>query len=283
MIDYFKLLYYMIRPNVIILRRMSHGMGDNLLMSMFPPVLKRKNPDLKIIIQTPWKTLFAHNPFIDWVTDKHIKSIDKTIRASYLILENTEVSLYEQMMSAIGEKSKAEPSIFLTDAEKKNAGKKFDGKYITICPSGKQSFSANRKEWGFENFQNLINIMDDYSFVQIGGKNDRLLDGVQDARGLEIRESAAVMSNSLLFIGLEGGLMHLSKAVGIKGVIIYGGLIKPAVSGYDDFVNIYRDVECSPCFHSNKSHSICETMICMKQITPEDVKNEIINKRIILN
>ena len=65
--------------------------------------------------------------------------------------------------------------------------------------------------------------------------------------------------------------MHLAKAVGRRAVIIYGGFIKPEISGYHENLNIYVPVDCSPCFHSDYSHDECETMECMKAITPRTV------------
>lgn len=276
MLEYLKLIYYLLNPKSIFLRRFSKGMGDNLLLTILLPHLKNKYPNSKIIIETEWPDLFTNNPYPDWVTTKHIKTTKKHIRPKYRINETTEVSLYNQIMSYVDIDKKGVPELFLTEDELSDIKKKYPGNYIVICPEGKQSFTANRKEWGFHNFQKLIKLLNDFTFVQIGSTNDKLLDGVIDARGLNIRESAALIKNSLLFVGLEGGLMHLTKAVGKRGVIIYGGFIKPEISGYDDFINIYNHVHCSPCFNSDKKHTSCETLECFRDITPEMVSEKIL-------
>ncbi len=278
MFEFIKLLYYLLNPKTIFLRRASHGMGDNLLMSMLLPKLKGKYPKHSIIVETELPELYYNNPYVTWVTKKHFTTTKRHIRPKYKIDETTEVSLYEQLMSFIDVKEKAHPQLFLTDEEIDYSKKKFPFNYIVTCPVGKQSFTANRKEWGVQNFAQLRRLLGEFEFVQVGSKSDELLENVHDARGCNIRESAAIIKNSLFFIGLEGGLMHISKAVGSKAVILYGGFIKPKISGYEDFLNIYNQTHCSPCFHSHKPHTICETMICFDEITPEYVYNLMIEE-----
>ena len=76
------------------------------------------------------------------------------------------------------------------------------------------------------------------------------------------------MANSLVFIGLEGFLMHLARAVNCRSVIIYGGRIKPSQIGYVANKNLYSPVECSPCWLRNP----CDhNRKCMDMITVEQV------------
>lgn len=278
MFEYLKLFYYLLNPKTIFLRRSSHSLGDNLLMTSVLRDLKTKDPSKKIIVETEWTKLFKNNPYPTWVTQKHFTTTKRHYRTTYKIEETTTKSLYEQLYNSVNLSGKGCPELFLSVEEVQKMKTKYPFKYIVICPVGVQTFSANRKEWGFNNFQQLRKLLKEFEFVQIGSKSDPLLKNVNDARGLDIRESAAVLRNSILFIGLEGGLMHTAKAVGGKAVILYGGFIKPEISGYDDFTNIYKETYCSPCFHSHKPHSICETMICFEGITPEYVYNKIIDK-----
>jgi ADP-heptose:LPS heptosyltransferase len=117
--------------------------------------------------------------------------------------------------------------------------------------------------------------MPEFTFVQTGMPDDEILSGVIDARGLTIRQTAALLSNTILFIGLEGGLMHLAKAVTVKSTIIYGGYIKPQSSAYSDDLVFSTNPECSPCYSSERKQIPCDNMICMKPIIPETVAKKI--------
>ncbi|MCB0282427.1 MAG: glycosyltransferase family 9 protein [Calditrichaeota bacterium] len=277
MLSYVKLFYYLLRPKTVFIRKRSGALGDDLLMSLVLPFIKKRYPEHKIIVEANWTDLFFNNPYVDWVTDKHLKTTRRHIKPKYYIDEKTKMSLYEQFMTSVGAQGKAYPELFLTDDELNDIHKRFNFPYIAICPHGKQKFSANRKEWGMENFQKLRNHFNNYQFVQVGLKNDELLDGVHDGRGLMVRQSAAIIKNSLFFVGLEGGLMHLAKSVGKRSVIIYGGFINPEISEYEENLNIINMVECSPCFRSYKKMTVCDTMICMKGISPDDVAGKINN------
>jgi len=278
-IEYIKLLYYLFYPKSIFVRWISHAMGDNLLLSVILPELRNKYPKRKIIVETKFPELFLNNPYVDWVTDKHLKTTNKFIKPKYRIFENTTKSIYQQMVEYISDKKEGYPELYLTESEIEKHKENY--KYFAIAPSGKQAFSANRKEWGLEKFQELVYQIkknSDFKFIQIGALDDKLLDGVIDKRGLPIRESASVIKNSIAFIGLEGGLMHMAKAVQRDSVILYGGFINPKVSEYKNNMNIINLVECSPCFTSEEPLSNCATMHCMKEISSESVYEKIKEK-----
>jgi len=271
MFSYFKLLYYLLRPNTVFVRRTSNGLGDNLLLSAILPELRRQHPDRKIVVETPWPELFKNNPHVDWVTDKHMKTTSRHIRPKYHVDENTAVPICDQVMSYVRKQDTGFPELYLSEEEVNRVGERFDFSYVTVCPTGKTAFCANRKEWGIDNFQVLRGLLHDYRFVQIGLPSDPILEDVIDGRDLSVRGTAAAIRNSLFFLGLEGGLMHLAKSAGKRSVIIYGGFIRPELSAYEENLNIYQPVACSPCFHSDYPHEPCESMVCMKSITPEMV------------
>jgi ADP-heptose:LPS heptosyltransferase len=273
--SYLRLVYYLLRPRTIFVRCSTHGLGDNLLLSAVLPYLRETHPSHKIVVETRWPDLFYNNPHADWVTDRHMKTTGRHIKPKYHVDRNTEDSIYRQIMRRVGADRECFPELFLAEDEIAEIDRLFPSEYVTICPRGKTTFCANRKEWGFENFQGLRDLMPEVRFLQVGIPSDPLLENVVDGRHLNARQTAAAIRKSRFFIGLEGGLMHLAKAVGLKAVIIYGGLIKPEISGYEENLNIYQAVECSPCFHSDRRHEDCETMKCMKAISPAMVYDRI--------
>ncbi len=275
MLAYLKLCYYILNPNTIFIRRFSNAIGDNILLSCILPDLRKKYPTRKIIVETPLPELFLNNPHVDWVTSKHIMTTKRHTKPKYVVAGRNAYSLTSQMRAYFGLDGPSAPKIYLTPKEINTARKRFEFPYIAISPRGKTSFSANRKEWGIENFQTLVNLFPGWRFLQVGLGTDPLLSNVTDSRGLAVRESAAVIANADLFIGLEGGLMHLAKAVGTKAVIIYGGYVEPRISAYDGNLNIYSPVACSPCYSSEQAATECPCMICMKQIHPESVYRQI--------
>lgn len=276
MFSYLRLLYYLLRPRTVFLRRTSNGLGDNLLLTALLPEIRTRMPDHRIVVETPWKELFEHNPHADWVTDKHMKTTRRHIKPVYRVGKRGDRPFLEQMLDYIGSGSAGAPRIYLTEREVQRARDAYPGRYVAVCPAGKTAFSSNRREWGLANFQELRDMLGQYRFVQIGLMRDPLLDNVSDARGLSVRESAAILHNAWFFIGLEGGFMHVARAVGTRSVIIFGGYILPEMSGYEENINISSEVDCSPCYNSHVSQAPCETMKCMKAIAPGAVHDRIL-------
>jgi hypothetical protein len=109
----------------------------------------------------------------------------------------------------------------------------------------------------------------DYTVLQVGSATDPLLPGVRDLRGrTSLRETAALLSQAQLFIGLEGFLMHLARAVDCRSVIVYGGHAHPGKLGYSSNYNLFTPLPCAPC----NQRSVCaHNRQCMRAITPEEV------------
>jgi ADP-heptose:LPS heptosyltransferase len=126
------------------------------------------------------------------------------------------------------------------------------------------------KEWFPERFQEVVSALrHKYNFVQIGLKSDPPLDGVLDMRGkTSLRQAAAIMSGSWVFVGLVGLLMHLARAVDCRSVIIFGGREAPNQSGYSCNENLFAELACSPCWRWSRCAHDRE---CMKMITADRV------------
>src|ERR1017187_6710994 len=231
------------------------------------PGLFEKNPDVgKIIVQKdtrlnrwgraglPIKTL-AHSGYdasrdMDLPPDEHI-----LIRMCRLAGISGPVEL--------------RPYIFLTPAEL--AAGRLAENQVAVQSTGLASpLAMLNREWYPQRFQELCaQLRSDVRVVQVGSASDMKLEGAIDLRGkTTLRQTAAVLANSLVFIGLVGFNMHLARAVDCRSVIIYGGREKPAISGYVANKNLYQQVRCAPCWLRNP----CEfNRKCMDMITVDQV------------
>jgi len=161
------------------------------------------------------------------------------------------------------------PYIHLTAAER--APGRFGPRQIAIHTSGMAAaVPFTTKEWGAGRFADVVRELGrDFKFVQLGSPQDPPLQGAVDLRGATTpREAAAVLSASELFIGLEGFLSHLARAVDCRSVVVMGGRAAPAIVGYGCNANLYSPVSCAPCgLRSGCPHE----MKCMAAISPLQV------------
>ena len=161
------------------------------------------------------------------------------------------------------------PYLTLTD-EERATGERVPNQIVIQSAGLDAHFAMNTKQWYPERYQEVVSALKgDLNFVQVGSRLDPPLDGALDLRGkTSIRETAAIMSRSLAFVGQVGMPMHLARAVDCPAVIVYGGREHPSQTGYSCNENVYSPVHCSPCWHLNT----CEySMTCMRDVSAADV------------
>ncbi len=115
-------------------------------------------------------------------------------------------------------------------------------------------------------------VLDDGLFVQCIPPGGRGLDEiVRHVATPSFRHAAAVLSVCRAFVGTEGGLMHAAAAVGTPAVVIFGGFISPAVTGYAAHRNLFTGTGLGCGIRTNCAH--CRK--AMENITVDQVVTEL--------
>jgi hypothetical protein len=131
--------------------------------------------------------------------------------------------------------------VFLTHGEVAS-GRRVGKGFIVIEPNVVAwKATAVNKDWGFDRYQELANklIADGHEVVQFSHEGGGpILECVRRVKTSSFRDAIAILKNSALYVGAEGGMHHGAAAVGIKGVVLFGGWIPPSVTGYDMHTNI---------------------------------------------
>ena len=161
------------------------------------------------------------------------------------------------------------PEICLTEVEK-DEYRAYHGSIAVQTSRKNPRYLFANKEWIPEYWEKLgIRLVGMSKVVEVGSADDPPIPGATDLRGkTTLRQLASLMANVRIFVGLEGFLMHLARAVAVPSVIIYGGWISPRASGYADNINLFTALPCSPCGFTNHCEYDRE---CMRKITPERV------------
>ena len=261
------------------------GVGDQLLLTCVARHLRRQNGgDVWIASHAP--ELFDNNPDVshvlrgtphdcDWIVRRHRTLLHTLKYAPHIAAEDRDVPpdnhLLAMMCVQAGVQGTVElrPYLNLTAAEL-SAGRKVE-RQVAIQSSGRGArYFMPTKEWYPERFQLVVDrLKGEMNFVQIGHPNDPLLAGTVDLRGkTTIRETAAIIAGSELFVGLVGFPMHLARAVDCPAVIVYGGRELPSQSGYSLNTNLTGHTEYSPCWRWNDCP--CQRA-CMNQISVDQV------------
>lgn len=123
--------------------------------------------------------------------------------------------------------------LYLSDADKalayRGAGR------VVVNPTIKANASPN-KQWG--QWQALVDASPGTPWLEIGDAHPVLkrVDFVQTA---SFRLACGVLSSARAAVLHEGGLHHAAAALGVRAVVIYGGFIAPACTGYNTHRNLF--------------------------------------------
>jgi ADP-heptose:LPS heptosyltransferase len=251
------------------------GIGDDLLCTTVFRELKKRG-ETRVAVRSNYPELFRGNPDVDVVVRKKIPIIaGMTIHGLNLFQLTYFVPLKEHFlasmcrMAGIGGEVALRPYLFLRPDEM-TAGRLFD-RQIVIQSAGLGSTKPMKnKEWFPERFQAVADqLQSKAKLIQLGTLADPPLKGTVDLRGkTPLRKAAALLANSLVFVGQVGFLMHLARAVDCRSAIVYGGRETPATTGYTANGNLVGFTPCSPCWEENKCDYDRE---CMKMISVETV------------
>ena len=251
------------------------GLGDDIMCSAVARELKKRGT--KTIWQfTSFAEVFVGNSDVVAVpADFRLHRLCRMFGIPCVDLEYPSPPprhLIAAMCAAAGIRGEVElrPHVVLTETEK-SAGKVVPRPQIAIQTSSLAArFPMLNKLWPHERFQLVTDALKgDFDFVQLGASSDPELHGSLDLRGkTTVRQSAAILSASRVFVGLVSGLMHLARAVECRSVIVYGGREHPSQSGYIANENVHWSGPCAPCWQRNA----CDyDRRCMGEIPPEQV------------
>lgn len=126
--------------------------------------------------------------------------------------------------------------IYLTPAEKALGAQAANA--VILEPNIKPGASPN-KDWGWSRWETLAAALGDLRLVQLGPQLPRMLHGVEWIQTKDFRQAVGVLSGARLLIAPEGALHHAAAALGIPAVVIFGGYISPATTGYSRHLNLF--------------------------------------------
>ncbi len=271
------------RPDCVIF--FGQGIGDDLLCTAVARELKKRGAG-KIIMFSKRPSLFRHNTDISAVYNWGGATIDRLRHWGYRGIvpyysvadpaNDRDLFQNEHMIAAMcriaGMTGSIELRSYLTLLEvEKKAGRLVDRQAV-VQSSGRAAGPAAipNKNWFPQRFQTVCDeVAGSVNLIQLGEKTDPPIQGALDLRGkTTLRESAAILASSRIFIGQVGFLMHLARAVETRSVIVYGGREDPAVSGYSANENIVGRTPCSPCWQRTRCDYNHE---CMRMIQPPEV------------
>lgn len=241
------------------------GIGDDVMLTGQVRVAQEADPQhRRVRIQYEkrrWVNVWDHNPRIardDEAGDFLILRARDGYKRPYIEDKGAECWTWKAWGPPRGE-------IYFTEDEKDYA-RKHAGR-IVFEPRIKAGASPN-KDWGAARWKELLDLAarKGLTLTQLG-TSPRVLPGAEFVMTPTMRHAAAILSSARAAVLPEGGLHHVAAAVRCPAVVIFGGFISPAVTGYAEQTSLFTGtgLGCGmrvPCPHCARA---------MKDITPQQV------------
>jgi ADP-heptose:LPS heptosyltransferase len=219
------------------------GWGDEIIVTGLARRLQRKIAlPVRVLDRhgrPRWSTVWDHNPHF---APPHYRGRVQTLvngpgERGYIAGKNRQGWVWRDWICPLGE-------IHLTDEEIKVSVRYADR--ILLEPTIKSEASPN-KDWGWARWcqlgEELMSL--GYSISQFASRHRPALPGAEVIEAKTFRQACAVVSKARLAILPEGGLHHAAAAFGTATIVLFGGYISPAQTGYAHHVNLFTGG--SPC------------------------------------
>lgn len=259
-----------------ILFRRKGARGDVLLTTPIVRELKKKYPKSFLVYETDCPDVVKDNPYIDRI-EKCVSKPD-----SYDIIL-TPLYRYDMSKNAIDvmaktcrvELSSKKIEIYLTADQIRWAKNKLDSSKQHIAFHTGRAWPS--KEWEIDKFRDVIQHYknEGYGVIEIGNKQTQYTGVGTNCRGCSIKQTAALIKECCVFVGIDSACAHLAKAVGTPACVIYGS-VDPSSPKSDavEYPIWLDDLECKGCRGRTSALWVecCKPEVyCLTRITPEMV------------
>jgi ADP-heptose:LPS heptosyltransferase len=282
--------------NIFIIFRIGNAIGDQLCMSAVIRLIDEQYP-FRIIVISSFPELFDNNPRV-WkcfgikgrgLYQSRILRFFSGAQLENFLFKSKDF-LYEKYMHQYGSNlhlvqahslhfkhqidfKEILNEIYFSKNEISKYSKKFELPkiYCVVQPNSKLSYTPN-KQWEINNFQYVINKKQNIEWIQLGMKDEFLLENVSDFRGkTSLREFFYIISQAKFTFANEGLINHVSSAFGIKSYVVSSGFSDIALSNYKNtiFFDSHNSCEYSPCWQLQDCGILNKP--CLSSINPDDV------------
>ena len=241
------------------------GWGDEIIVTGLARRLQRKNAlPVRVLDRhgrARWSSVWDHNP--RFAPPRYRGRVQTLMNGpgtrGYIAGKNRLGWVWSDWICPLGE-------IHLTE-EELQVGARYANR-ILLEPAIKPEASPN-KDWGWARWCQLAEELRvlGYSIAQFTSRYRPALPGAEVIKTKTFRQACAVISNARLAILPEGGLHHAAAAFGTAAIVIFGGYISPAQTGYAHHVNLFtggspcgRRAKCGHCEEAMEKISVGQVL-----------------------
>jgi len=269
------------------------ALGDCLMTTSALQGLKQKYPGcfIRYVTHEHSRQILEGNKYIDELTTKPGNDASLKIYFSYPN-KNSPIKdegypqkplsrhLIQIFNECAGVKGNYPMEYTLTDKDEK-IGVTLRHDYKKYATLHVKSGWSEYKDWYLDRWEIVVEELfrRGYIVLQIGHNSDPLVCNAVDFRDKTIKEAIIAIKYANFHLGIDSFSNHASAAVKTPAVILFGST-SPIGSGYKQNINLYKSLECQPCYReyewSKEINELCPyNKKCMDLISVEEVLSSI--------
>ena len=269
------------------------GIGDGVMATAVAAAYYAKY-EKKLCLAHKQVALFENNPHVECFPEYAVQNLNEQtihqaeergiqlVAVSYLHFEEESKDARpsvrgepsQNMLSCMAERVGlsgdflALPRIYLTE-EEKSFGREFGEDFIAIAVQGIEKY----KSWDVHKMEAVIHAFPNKRFIQLGAPGDAPIKGAEYLCGkMTLRQVASVLSKSRCYIGPQGALIHLARAVDCPAIILAPSAEPFPQMAYPEYKTLSPEPLCPYCTAGRMSFFNCECPEkCMEGISAERV------------
>lgn len=275
------------KKNILIKR--DGAIGDVLLITPVIRAIKKDNPETTITVETKCPDVLYNNPMISKIiNDEPDVSKYTHVYDLNMSYENDPrkhiVKKYSEIIGVVADDTRSE--IYLTEDEIRTGEIINSSRWVAVDVSK----TWESRTWDYDNWCKLTDLLrkKQYKVVTVSRKlnnGEKIPNIGEDIRMVyidNIRKCAAIISKCCCFVGVDSGMAHISQAMKVPSVILYGCTNPEYRQIFDGKTIPVMDttLTCRPCHHEPpfpRNMTVCKykTNACMKNITPQMVLSKV--------
>ena len=280
-------------PDDILLQAWG-GLGDLLVCTPTIKALKERHPERRVVVlcrRPDHADLLRHNPYVDVVrlrtrpfVSNLMQRIDRRRGRQYFELKFQRIPLswiyQKSVIDVVADMfgltlTDRRVQLFFTPEEDEHA-RTLLAPHTNVVAMHINSYSSTNHLWQMDKWEALVASLPEYTFIQLGDRKDPPVRGAVDWRGTTtIREAFCVLKHADSFVGVDSVMAHATNAFQLPGVVLYGDS-DPVQWGHRNNINVYKDLDCSPCYYVLWGTKCPYGQPCMTSITVDEVKHALV-------
>lgn len=294
------------QDKIILVKRLSKGLGDILMASTGIEALKKRYPNFDIHVAVP-EVLFPALYNTNYISE--LVDINKPINLKryHMILdisapcaryetvrvssgkpvEKNRVEIYAEALGVRNLITDLKPRYFLTEEESfsarefiktLNLKKRIN---VGLCLKSAEDY----RSWPNEKINELVSLIKNKCNVFIFNDSQKdIFEDTVDVCGMPLRKSLAILNECSSLITVDTGLLHAAQALKIPTIALFGPIdYKARCRGYEDIIVIKADLPCIPCWRNGvtmckRTKSIKGYSECLSIIPAQNVAETLLAK-----